>query len=124
VRGASTARGRCPAPVGGKAPPRSAMLPPLHREGLAMLETNRSTIRPPPLGAEEMARVLAAVVAHGDEVAALVALAAPRTAAPLLAELAALGSGRLGDEEPSPALRWILSDIDEELGHRFRAAAA
>jgi hypothetical protein len=89
-----------------------------------MLQTNRPTIRPPPLGAAEMARVLAAVVAHGDEVAELVALAAPRTAAPLLAELAALGSGPLGHAEASPALRWILSDIHEELGLRFRTAAA
>jgi hypothetical protein len=90
-----------------------------------MLETNRSTIRPPPLGAAEMARVLAAVVAHGDEVAQLVALAAPRTAAALLAELAALGSGPLGhEEEASPALRWMLSEIHEELGLRFRAATA
>jgi hypothetical protein len=89
-----------------------------------MLETNRTTIRPTPLRADEMARVLAAVVVHADEVAALVAASAPKTAAALLAELAALGGGRLGHEDASPALRWILSEIHEELGSRFRAANA
>jgi hypothetical protein len=85
-----------------------------------MLDTNAPAIAPAPLRPTEMAQVLAALVAHEAEVAALVARLAPRTAEPILVELARLGTSGAG--EPSAALRWILPEIHDELGRRHAAA--
>ena len=87
-----------------------------------MLRTNEVTIAPAPLHAGEMAQVLAALVAHEAEVATLVARLAPRTAEPILSELARLGNGGAGLDAPSAAVRWLLPEILEEVGRRHRAA--
>jgi hypothetical protein len=86
-----------------------------------MLRTNEPTIAPAPLHAGEMAQVLAALVAHEAEVASLVARLAPRTAEPILSELARLGTGGAAPDEPSAAVRWILPEILEEVGRRHPA---
>lgn len=89
-----------------------------------MLEANAATIVPCPLRTREMAEVLAAHFAEESEVASLVERLAPRTASRLLAELSALVAGAVDPGELSPALRWILPEIHEELGHRFPALVA
>jgi hypothetical protein len=88
-----------------------------------MLEAN-ATIHPPLLRPDEMAELLAALVAQGSDVAALVASLAPRNSAQILAELELLADGRLPHDGISHALRWILPEIHEELAGTFRAARA
>jgi hypothetical protein len=90
-----------------------------------MLQANaNATIHPPLLRAEEMAELLAALVAQEDVVAALVASLAPRNAAPMLEELELLAAGRVPHDRISHALRWILPEIHEELAGSWRAALA
>ena len=88
-----------------------------------MLETN-ATIHPPLLRPAEMAELLAAMVAQGSDVAALVAALAPRNAGAILDELERLGDGRIPHDGISHALRWILPEIHEELAGTYRAALA
>ncbi len=86
-----------------------------------MLGTNATaTIHPRPLGPVEMAQVLAAVVALEADVAMLISLLAPRHTDGLIAELTRLATADGGSEELSPALRWLLPEIHEELGRYFR----
>jgi hypothetical protein len=89
-----------------------------------MLQPKGIPLTAPPLHAAEMAEVLAALVAHEREAAALVATLAPRSGDALLAELALVTAGRLEQADASQALRWILSELHGELGRRFRAARA
>ncbi len=88
-----------------------------------MLQAN-GTIHPPLLRPDEMAELLAALVAQEDDVAALVGSLAPRNAGAILDELDALASGRLPHEGISHALRWILPELHEQLAGDFRAALA
>jgi hypothetical protein len=89
-----------------------------------MLQVKGIPLAAPPLRTAQMAEVLAALVAHGDEAAALVATLAPRSVEAILAELALVTAGRLDQLEASQAVRWILAELHEELGRRFRAASA
>ena len=88
-----------------------------------MLRAN-TTIHPPMLRPAEMAELLAAVVAHEAEVAALVAALAPRNACAILHELVQLGEGTLPHDGMSHALRWILPEIHQEFAGSYRAAVA
>ncbi len=81
-------------------------------------------IHPPLLRPSEMAELLAAVVVYEDDVAALVAVLAPRNARAILEELELLAEGRLPHERISHALRWILPEIHEEFAGGCRAALA
>jgi len=89
-----------------------------------MVEANDRDFAPALLGAREMAELLAALVAHGEEVAMLVAQLAPATSDAVLDELERLGDGLLDPEQVSAALRWILPEVHRELGRRFSAARA
>jgi hypothetical protein len=87
-----------------------------------MMETNAAeAIQPAPLGATEMAQVLAALIAREDDVLALVVGIAPCSAIRIVEELGLLATGVLGQHELSPALRWILPEIHAELGRSFPA---
>jgi hypothetical protein len=88
-----------------------------------MVQAN-TTIHPPLLQAAEMAELLAAMVAQGDDVAALVTAIAPRNAGAILEELGLLGDGQIPHDRISHALRWILPELHEELAGTWRAARA
>ncbi len=88
-----------------------------------MLQAN-TAIHPPLLRPDEMAELLAALLAAQDEVAALVGALAPRNAGPILEELGLLADGRLPHDGISHALRWILPELHEQLAGDFRAALA
>lgn len=88
-----------------------------------MIEANER-IHPPLLAPEEMAELLAALVAESDQVAALVTSLAPRNAGAMIEELEALASGQVPHDRISHALRWILPEIHEELAGSYRAALA
>jgi hypothetical protein len=88
-----------------------------------MLQAN-TAIHPPLLRTEEMAELLAALDGQDQDVAAIVGALAPRSAGPILEELARLAEGRLAHDEISHALRWILPELHEQLAGDFRAALA
>lgn len=88
-----------------------------------MLQAN-VTIHPPLLRPDEMAELLAAIVARGAEVETLVGALAPRNAGAILLELALLADGRLPHDRISHALRWILPEIHEQLAFPYQAASA
>ncbi|HEX9048968.1 MAG TPA: hypothetical protein VF841_00375 [Anaeromyxobacter sp.] len=88
-----------------------------------MLQT-KTAIHPPLLRPDEMAELLAALVAQEEDVAALVGALAPRNAAKILEELGRLMDGRLQHDGISHALRWILPELHEQLAGEFRAALA
>jgi ABC-type thiamine transport system ATPase subunit len=88
-----------------------------------MLQAN-AAIHPPLLRPEEMAELLAALVAQEQDVAALVGALAPRNAAAIVEELLRLADGRLAHDAVSHALRWILPELHEQLAGGFRAALA
>ncbi|HET8541542.1 MAG TPA: hypothetical protein VFL83_16820 [Anaeromyxobacter sp.] len=83
-----------------------------------------ATIHPPLLRPDEMAELLAALVADEARVAGLVAALAPRNAGAMLEELALLAAGQVPHDAISRALRWILPEIHEELAGAYRAARA
>jgi hypothetical protein len=89
-----------------------------------MLETKGTRLAPQLLGPGDMAEVLAALVTHAPAVAELVDALAPNGSAAILDELERVTSGRLGQEQASQALRWILPEIHAEIGRRFRAGRA
>jgi hypothetical protein len=89
-----------------------------------MIDTNAAAIHPAPLGAGEMAQVLAAVFAREEDVAALVAHLAGGSAQPILLELRLFTDGWITPEHVSPTLRWLLPEIHAELGTEFRALRA
>ncbi len=88
-----------------------------------MLQAN-TAIQPPLLRPDEMAELLAALLAQADDVAALVGALAPRNAGPILEELGRLADGGLPHDGISHALRWILPEIHEEFAGACRAALA
>jgi hypothetical protein len=88
-----------------------------------MIEAN-ARIHPPLLAPEEMAELLAALVAESDQVAVLVTSLAPRNAGAMIAELDALASGRVPHDRISHALRWILPELHDQLAGSYRAALA
>ncbi len=88
-----------------------------------MLQAN-TAIHPPLLRPDEMAELLAALVAQEADVAALVGALAPRNAAPILEELGRLADGRVAHDAISHALRWILPELHEQLAGDFHAARA
>ncbi len=88
-----------------------------------MLHAN-TAIQPPLLRADEMAELLAAIVAQGEDVASVVGALAPRNAGALLDELERLADGRLAHDGISHALRWLLPELHEQLAGDFRAALA
>jgi hypothetical protein len=90
----------------------------------AMVQAKGVPLAAPLLRSAEMAEVLAALVAHGDEAEALVATLAPRNVDALLDELDQVTAGRLPQADASQSLRWILTELHDELGRRFRAARA
>lgn len=88
-----------------------------------MLQAN-TTIQPPLLRPDEMAELLATLVAQQSDVAALVGALAPRNAKVILEELERLADGGIPHDGISHALRWILPEIHERLAGDFRAALA
>ncbi len=88
-----------------------------------MLQAN-GAIHPPLLQAAEMAELLAAMVAQGDDVVALVTTLAPRNAGAILEELGLLRDGQIPHDGISHALRWILPELHQELAGTWRAALA
>ena len=90
-----------------------------------MVETNGGeAIQPAPLGAAEMAQIMAALVACEDDVVALVVSIAPCSAPRLVEELGLLSTGVIGQQEISSTLRWVLPEIHAELGRAFAATLA
>ncbi len=83
-----------------------------------------TALHPPLLRPDEMAELLAALVAQEDDVVALVGALAPRNAGPILDELEQLADGRIAHDGISHALRWILPELHEQLAGDFRAALA
>ncbi len=92
--------------------------------GRAYARPFSAAIHPPLLRPDEMAELLAAIVAQQEDVAVLVGALAPRNARAILDELERLGDGRLAHDGISHALRWILPELHEQLAGEFRAALA